>query len=72
MLIWLFSHSLFLKCLIVPEVFDLDIVGEKQQYSQERADNENYKEVQYVTEQVSGNKVECQRKLSKLLKTLIR
>ena len=44
-------------------MFDLDIVGEKQQYSQERADNENYKEVQYITEQVSGNQVEGSEKV---------
>ena len=44
-------------------MFDLDIVGEKQQYSQERADNENYKEAQYITEQVSGNKVEGSAKV---------
>jgi len=52
-----------LKSLIVSEVFDLDIMGEKQQYSQERADNENYKEAQYITEQVSGNKVEGSAKV---------
>ena len=35
----------------------------KKQYSQERADNENYKEAQYITEQVSGNQVEGSEKV---------
>jgi len=55
--------NMALQSLIVSEVFDLDIVGEKKQYSQERADNENYKEAQYITEQVSGNQVEGSEKV---------